>query len=113
MPTAEELERGWAAQWALHGGHPPGPEHEDRLREDPAYRASHEASTEHNMAVSGGKGYDTGIELYWDKRNRRIVQIISSKETPIYGEVDDGIIGVASYDPKTGRESFKSLPRRQ
>lgn len=108
MPTATELEGLWAAQYALHGGHPPGPEHEDRLREDPAYRASHEASTAHNISAGRTDGGDTGIDLHFCRKHRRIVHIVRSKQIPLYDE-EGGIIGVATYNPKTRREHIEKF----
>ncbi len=112
MPTATELEKGWAAQYALHEGCPPGHQHEDRLREDPYYRASHEASSAHNLMTTD-QGESSGVFLYLDKKNARIVQIYPRMECVLYDPNDDGvIIGIARYSPKRWKEHIELFPKK-
>lgn len=100
MPTAKELEDKWRANIAL--GKPFGPQHEDRMREDPAYRANHES-----QRVDQNDGLSVGT-IYYDKKNQRLITIFFRMECAIWD--NDEIIGTAEYNPKTGRTHIAYYP---
>ncbi len=109
MPTREQITRSHLAQFRLHNGPPPDHQHQDRMITDPAYRAQQEGIARHEMdRIRNSKDGTPVGTIYYDPINHRQITVLFRMECAIFKGQE--IIGIATYNPKRGREKFTSLP---
>lgn len=107
MPTAEDMDRKYSAEFQLFkGSHS---QHEERLRSDPAYRAADQAKNESDLRSAAHSGYAVG-EMEFDRKQRRI-HYLPFNMTKAVRDEEGHIDGEIAYNTKTGKMTIRFLPR--
>lgn len=94
MPTAEEMDELWAAEHQLNGGPPPGEQHEIKMLEDPAYRATHKARLQRALP-----SFNKLLHEMMNKERRRGLMVGLAYD-------QQGVpVGLLTYNPVTHAET--------